>query len=375
MLRSPYYYTTRQIDADCVVGPTSNYDSYNLYCLKTRLTSILGEHFFPGLSYNIIPTLENNRMVLYLQLVHGNELVNLNNKDLALAQRHVDMITTNLSDRCLIFQATNISFDDGFVISRDLVANSLPYIKFNPQFYVTIEGSKVYANLRQFNVHEVIAQQIEDDIIYNIKEIVAQGYVINPPEFIIEAWNLQKISNNDPEDDYNHLYKPRWKEPRLLLNQNKLTPFIMARYENNYSLQLSYPLKLYNLVARHYLVNYINQYFSNITKISFYDDIVQLNLDDNIGFTYNIAMQLLTLIEQSGFFSTGQIIIFNNKSRGVAEKYQELMKEYTTEIVHYQVDDNSYIVSGLFNLHSNTGMIEDILYRKLYQSICQPQLA
>lgn len=369
MLSTSYSYKIRSSDEGCNIDPDANYNSYSLFCLRTRLLSTMENILGPGFSYNIIPTPEDDLMYLKLQIVNGSVNYTPNSKELSTLQRSVDQIIANYSEQCLIFKARDISFDDGYVISKAWISTMLPYIKYRPDISIKIEGQYVYANLNQFGSYDIISIQIEADIIYNLKEMFLQGYVINPPDFIIKEWQLVKIIGNDDIDDYNELYRPNWSDSRLLFN--KLSGFLMSRYENNYQMEFDLLFVNNNWVVRHYIIKILNQEFDDLSLIKFTNDKMILQINNINGFSYQMVLNILAIIEYARNNARGQIIYFSSDSKQIIIDYINILQNLNYNNIAQAIDDNNkYILTILVDLNVDVKMIEAMLSNNLYKVIC-----
>jgi len=368
MLKTPYYYTQKGYDGrGCIDGPLANYDPYLLRCLKTRLLPILNSRIDRGVSYSIyVDKSEDNLIHLYLKLLKGGKPISVNDQDHEYLQQQVDIITSINPDDCILFNCVDLPTNDGYIISRSWLMIMLPYINITNSFYTYHKDGNIYANLREFEEFSQVYDTLQLELFNTFEQMFSQGYVVDPPEFIINNWQLEQINDK--------LYRPMWYEPRLLLNNNMLSGFLLDRYENNYDLYVPLLHNQNNWVVKHNIVKLLNKNISNLSQIKFYMDKIKLTTSLNTGFTYKLALQILAIIDCAKDHTQGQVLYFSSVSRKVVSIYKNKAEQIGLSDISICVDDiDEYIMTILIPMESNRKELEKIITKNSYTVICKYQ--
>lgn len=364
MLKTPYYYTIKGSSKNgCIEGPIANYDPYKLLCLKTRLLSILSERIGKGVSYSIYVDAEEDNLVhINLRLLKGGDPIQINDQDMEYLQQQVDIITSIHPDHCILFNIINLPTNNGYIIPASWLLIMLPYINITDSFYTYYENGNIYANLREFADFSKIYDTLQLELFNTFNEMFKQGYVVDPPEFIIEKWQLEQVNDK--------LYRPTWYDPRLLLNNNLLSGFLLDRYENNYDLYVPLMHNQNNWVVKHNIVTLLNKNIQGLTKIKFYMDKIKLTC--NVGFSYKLALQVLAVVDCAKDHTQGQVLYFSSISSKVLNIYkQNAEKLGLTDISTCFDDIDEYIMTVFVPMKSDRKTLEKIITTNSYRIICK----
>lgn len=387
-LRTPYWQTSIPSELGLLEDPHANYDSYKLFCLKSRFTPILHNIFKKTVDYRIYPQLQEDDLIhIYLDLVYKNEYIDADHQLIAHLQAQVDRITSYKSDHCILFRAIDLAFPDGHMISKGWVAEMLKMIKLDQQTYAYYKDDSIYGNLRNFTNNDnakfresyyELFTVLQAEISNTLLDMYEQGYVSNPPEHIITAWNLEPIvvTMYDPEDDQyietdQKIYRARWFDQRILLNDQKMSDFIISRIEDNYNLSLDFPSSQYNWVVKHTVVKMIRYYFDIIDSIKFTDDYINVHINSNIGFNYDIVQKIINIIDSAKYMATGKVIFLSAKSTKIINIYHQIARQLDLDDIQiYQDDISSNVMTILTSIDTDTLYLEKLIIKQGHKIIC-----
>ena len=386
-LKTPYWQTSIPSELGLLEDPQANYDAYKLFCLKTRFLPVLQQTFNKPVDYRIYPQLEDELVYIYLDLVYKNENIEVNAQQKSYLQGQVNKITSYKSDHCILFKAIDLAFADGQVISKSWVAEMLKIIKLDQQTYSYYKDDSIYGNLRNFTNNPIpkfkesyyeLFKVLQNEINNTLLDMYEQGYVANPPQHIITAWNLEPviIMQYDPEtDSYDQsdqkIYRATWTDPRILIDNQKLTDFIITHIEDNYNLKLEFPSSQYNWVVKHTIVKMIRHYYDNIDKINFNDNYINLHINNDNGFDYETSQIIINIINSAKYISFGKVIFLSAQSSKVIKIYQQIALDLDLiDIEIYNDDISKYVMTILTSMDTDTQYLEQLIIKQGHKTIC-----
>ena len=250
VILTPYYQTVlnRKYN-ECVEEPDYNFNSYNLFCLKTRLLPRVQKIL--GYNVDILygSTQTENKNVIYtnvtlvkyrigaeknqveLNLNENIEEVSITDDQKKQIQKDVDEITTKDSDACLLMSFNeNITDDEGKTIPIDWLEKIIPYVSIDGKLNSFVNDNGLHLVLTAYTKADVpytYSEKYNQVLIATRNQVISMykaGYIyIYPDEHrdkLVHAWDLETV------DDDGYLYRPRWFDLRIT---NDLVKFIQSR--------------------------------------------------------------------------------------------------------------------------------------------------
>lgn len=238
-----------------------NYTPYQVFCLQTRITPFCQTMLGLDCISTFLSTFKAFKMhlVLVLNRYSPPEFSSDSNPNIEssfntlrvtqdqrlLIQNKIDEILTVNEEACLVFpinsEARTLKGDG---IPKWWTKQILPFVSLNSAYRPFCDSDGFHVILADWvdtiPGSEVVIKESYDDKYHRIlRNIVAQiqkmyndGYVTiyNPDKAVLTAWELI------PMDDDGVLYKPNWKNPRMIPN---LVEFILARVRQESSFYIS----------------------------------------------------------------------------------------------------------------------------------------
>jgi len=232
MLTTPYFRTIMDFtQEEPILGPESNYDSYNIFCLMSRL-----RYFNLGQPYLLQPISVplDNRMVVTIKVFDKNgEEVILSVEQERIYQGEIDRILQEHPQHCLLFNPKAISQYPLYWL-RSII----PYLKIDARYEPHFEGDVILARL---NFEEPNYMELYQDLLEQLGDqldrLYKSGTFVTEKAFAT-TWGLTLIEGD--------LYRAYWNDNTVAKDR------VVFFYEREQGLPLRFEVGT-NLVVRHYI--------------------------------------------------------------------------------------------------------------------------
>lgn len=316
---TPYYRTI--VESECNLEREFTYDPYMIFVLKTNLLPLL-----PGYDLNFPTIIKNDKLYLTISPTIGGDVAILTDLEYKRSRDKVDEITAKPLTHVLLVDSKNNFVTSKYVISKNWIQSILPYlevaIELNP--IITNDGLKI--SLLGYPDYYDIYHDLIINLTNKIELMYKQGYIVNPPEYVIENWGLTE------EDD--GLYFPDWTQKELEITYESLSNFLQLRvFEEEYA---SIFIGTENWVIRHNLARNFASSAGWFHQQDFYflGEILKIKLDN-----LTHLRQILALIARIKYNTSGKAAIFLVNSANRLSKFQKIAKDLGyDDVVTYKTD-------------------------------------
>lgn len=297
MFSTPYYRTFTVVpNIGTGTESTFKYNSYNLFCLETRLYpyiyKLLNRRdviiYFKGIE-------EDNRMNLKILLSERDNKITLSDKHMENIQEKINEITSVNEDYCLI-DKDELYYSLGSKINQGWYNQILQYVNFNTEYNPFIKPEGIYLAINPESDFNTAYNEVCNKIVKQIDDLYENGAVLHA-ESIKDDWLLETIDINEMNTE---IYQPMWKDYRFAPN---LVDFLLEKIRKNPYISIKIPD---NLVKRHF----ISFNLSNLGKeVIFENTEVKIKVDN-----LDEAQRVASLVDQGIKTGYGRVITFQMKT-------------------------------------------------------------
>ena len=354
VILTPYYQTVlnRKFN-ECVEEPDYNFNSYNLFCLKTRLLPRVQK--IVGNDIDILYGLKQaeNKNIIYTTVVLVNyqtvseknqvelnvnqsiEEVQLTQDQRKQIQKDVDEITTKNADACLLMSFNEALVDEGGkIVPVNWLEKIVPYVQIDGKLNSFVNeyglhliltaytGSVIpYTYLEKYNQ---VLLDVRSQIISMYKAGYLYIYPYNNRDQLIEKWDLEMV------DQEGFLYRPRWYDLRITKD---LVKFLQSRIRGEKTISVSIG---YNLVYRHMVAQALkgkNIVFNYENVIIYVKNLTETR--QILAILFNAIIEAKGQVSTYLFSDPNQIknyVAENNVESYVIYKTEDRWKPYTLSI-------------------------------------------
>lgn len=358
MLSTPYYRTlTINHALGCDDLPTSNYVSYDIFCLETRLYPTVYKLLNRNVQLVFKTINMNNRMELKIflessdssntnKLSNTNEISDISNEIIKQLQSETDKILStyigySVIDCNELLISSRVRYPSGWFHSI------LRYLNISSEYQPFYKDNGIYLAFNPYSDYITAYNKISQTILKTIEEYYRDGVVFGA-EKITEKWYLERL---DVSEVVGKLFKPLWKDKRIapypvefLLDRIKEIPDIRIDISKNL-------VKRHNIASRLSLLGVSLIFEENCVRITVD------NLDDAQYYTaviHSIENTTVGRVVTESFGSMDQVKLYVN----VAIKLFS-----NANVVGYQTSniDKPYVFSYLIPSNSlEQGVLEKI---------------
>lgn len=322
-----------------------NYSDYDLFCLKTKLQTILSSN---GSSDHItmlsVPI--NNRMVITVNLLRYGKYVKLSREDIAYLQKITDTSLGSYPKHCILYSLDNhrLKYERSWMISVLSYLN-IP-IEYNPfimnnNIYVEFDSNSLYYDLynmlvnnieKQFNTFYKIGTVVCSEKMAIDWNLTLVPNLIAPAEISLanivsyalhsDKWadqstkELTKMTNFDRIADqsmlestgHTGLYMATWKDRRFAQD---ITQFLSRLHSGMIELSIGN--------------NFVNQY-QICLKFNKLNIVPKINNDKIYlpASTLKEARKLASLVEKAKFTSQGKVMVIQVGAFDMFDQYKNI---------------------------------------------------
>lgn len=272
---TPYFYPLLTVSPlNCTEQEESNYNEYNLFCLKTRLRPFLEKHISSALTIEFVPLQRGPRFYIGIRLSDAGERIDLTSKQQRLLEDKVTEITTINRTTCLLFSADVELYLDQFkLIPVVWILSVLPYLPIDPTTNPYVNETHLFVDLDHYSDYNIRYDQMYYQIEKELRDYYRRGAVVCNAYFA-DIWHLSSyillgfssILNEAEllEDeaiaeltDSNGLYLPTWHDVRFAPDR---VEFLLSRMAGERIVKIKiHPIQKANvakiLSGRDFLIN------------------------------------------------------------------------------------------------------------------------
>lgn len=335
---SPFTREIREINrVECTDEPFFNHDTYDLFCLKTRLIPFR-EKIFPkgsNLDYKLIRHNDKLRVNI-IPSINGDKVI-INEEIRNQFQIELDTLVDLPNLHCLLFyHNVKIFSSSGKLIPISWIKEMTKYVNIPQQYSPYIQDGDIYIDLSdELTQYMHINEKLNSDIAAELKIKYDSGYIVNADK-IEKSWNLTNLGNG--------LFKADWSNERFAPN---IVDFLMERLGGKKN------IKIYvteNRVIKHNISKLLIQI--NLAGI-FGRDILNIEVED-----YNTAMLLSTLCMKM-LGTEGKVLTIFCTRESYLKLYAfisaNIWKNYECDCISYiqHTDTKQHVFSCKVGFHTN----------------------
>ncbi len=324
--------------------PDRNYTDYMVFSLKSRISNWVNNNWDDSIEISFINRTKSNsqnKLYLTVQLLVGGDVLELNNKMINELQIYVNSINLEDLKSVLLYgfaqinSRTNmLTTEKGYIIPQDWIREVIYYVDINAKLNPFINETGLYVEIGNYPDYSIIYDKLSVNLVKKLREMFEEGYIIEPPENIIEDWILT------PLDDKNLLYIPIWTDNRITESYGTLTNFMITRL--NGDKDINYYVGN-NQVIRHYIAELLKD--KEYKYVGYYLNIEISGLKE--------AQEIATYIEYANEIATGIIIQTHVTSIDDVNIYMKIIDD--GDVLYYKTDDvyRPYTVSIRYSYDKN----------------------
>jgi len=321
---TPYFRTLiDRSGLQCGEEPDFNYNSYDLFCLRTKVEPYLKELLNSKVYIIFKSILIGNKMVMTVIPMEGTEIITLSSDLIKKIRDYINSITGNKNQSCLVYDITNtVIAYDGTKIPNYWIKSVLPYVDISSSFNPFINEIGIYVDLSKDVDYIITYNEIQMNIIEQLKQMYENGYVTNAKS-IASLWNLVTL------DDKEIIYLPQWKDNRFAKN---LAEFLLSRLRGDKFIHIFIGD---NKVKRHYIALSLS---NNRFNFKFNEAYVEVEVND-----LDNARLASALIFNAVHNAVGKVALISFNRPSLISLYQWASKQLDSRLncISYSVLDSS----------------------------------
>ena len=314
--------------------PNTNYSTYDLFCLSTRMYPIVHKLLGPEvkISYDTLslneltPSIgedpDTDKHYLYLKLSNGGKRVtDLTKSETALLEQAISKITSEPDKRCLVFGANTLIFDNqGHRISSIWIRSMLGYVDLPFEYDAILDNNGFLVKLPdELDNFMLVYLELAQTIISLVKQMYHEGYVVTTAE-LAEKWQLELVTGTI------ELYRPTWSDTRIAPNLNI---FLQRAFKGLFQIKVGK-----NKITRHQIVTKLGTSEAGF-RGSFEGDYLRLEVSN-----LTEVRHILTIVNISVQLAEGRILLLAYRASVWGSVYTRAAAELFPEstIVIYMAD-------------------------------------
>ncbi len=301
LISTPYYRSLRPIHSlGCDDLAASVYSPYDLFCLETRLYSLVYQMFGRDVEIIFRSVHQNDRMEIKIDIIYienigtleepiKNPTIEMTEEQHNILSNKVKVIVSEDIGYCLIDKhELYLSSGRDYPINWFYTAGG--YIELPTEYNPFLGPDGIYLTFNPDSNYKQAYNEVVKHILTTIDRYYQQG-VVYGARSIAERWKLERL---DQEEVVGKLYRPMWNDKRFgshpvefLLGKIQGDPYIKIKVSNN-------------LVARHHIASILNTNSISMVYEGGYIKVPADNLDD---------AQYIAALVQSANTATGKVIV------------------------------------------------------------------
>lgn len=349
---TPFYRTMPDVvPSGCTEEPDFNYTSYTLFVLRTRIVPWLDRNFDSKISARLPSAKKNDRMYITVVPFRGDTKVEMTSEMIRQLQDEVNRLTSKPLKAALLVSAHRfLSNPPVSQISSSWIDSIVPYIGINKDLNPHMNEEGILVELDRTIDYLRIYNKLLINTIEKIREMYDDGYIVDPPEDVVENWRLLSA------DDDHRLYHPDWSDQRITARYGGMLGFLQSRIMGDPTIDFFVGS---NLVHRHHIAESLASKEIDVTFVGQY---ARINVPD-----LTTARRVASVIERATKTGHGKIApMFASRQSWIMLYFAAAAEQGMTNCVGYMISDPSrpYVFSCEVDFGTNIYQTTDKIYRR-----------